>query len=222
MRLWSLTMFVAAACWAAAAVAAVDLKGYTLLPRHATDEQRASISVIVSNVKGLKKKTYCRPDGGFTVYGLEEGDYMIDVAIIGWTFPQYNLKVSSKYHDGVRVTPLNSRVPLEPTVILAPLSEANYFAKRKAIDIRSYLFSPYGLMMVFGLFALVVAPNMKVDPEEMAKMQEEMKDSPFSFLMGGPPQQPSGTTSTAAAVTAAGTSATMATASSSKRGGKRR
>lgn len=134
-------------CRTAALVGAVDLTGYTLLPRKATDEQRASISVIVTSLKGFSKRAYCLPNGGFTVYGLTEGEYMIDVAVIGWTFPQYNVQVSSKYHDGVRVTPVNSRVPLEPTVILAPLSEAQYFAKRKPIDVRSYLFSPYGLMM---------------------------------------------------------------------------
>lgn len=126
---------------------AVNLKGYTLLPRHATDEQRASISVIVSNTKGFHKRSYCRPDGAFVVHGLEAGEYMIDVAVIGWMFPQYNVKVGPQYHDGVRVTPLDSRVPLEPVVILAPLSEAQYFAKRKPFDFRSYLFSPYGLMM---------------------------------------------------------------------------
>jgi hypothetical protein len=42
---------------------------------------------------------------------------------------------------------------------------------------------------VFALFGLVVMPSMKVDPEEMAKLQEEMKDSPLSFLMGGAPAQ---------------------------------
>lgn len=234
---------------------AADLKGYTLLPRHATDEQRATISVLVSNVKGFTKRAYCQPDGAFTVYGLEEGEYMIDVAVIGWTFPQYNLLVDPKFHDGVRVRPLNSRVPLEPTVILAPMSEAQYFAKKKPIDIRSYLFSPMGLVMgaarilyhcvtqsfhgsllfpwnppskfkalyaVFSLFVLAVLPSMKVDPEEMAKVQEEMKDSPFSFLVGGQPQQPPSSTSGSAAITAAGTGATASTASVPKRGGKRR
>ena len=82
---------------------------------------------------------------------------MLEVAVIGWTFPQYNVKVSSKYHDGVRVTPQDSLVPLEPVVVLAPLSPAQYFAKRKPFDFRSYLFSPYGLMMgTLFLFCLTL------------------------------------------------------------------
>jgi hypothetical protein len=51
---------------------------------------------------------------------------------------------------------------------------------------------------VLAVFALVVAPSMKIDPAEMEKIQEEMKDSPFSFLMGGQPP----TTGTSAPVTA--------------------
>lgn len=37
---------------------------------------------------------------------------------------------------------------------------------------------------VVGLFMLVVGPGMKVDPEEMSEMREQMKDTPLSFLMG--------------------------------------
>lgn len=139
-----------------AVVSAVDLKGYTLLPRQATDEQRASISVLVFDRTGNVKRSYCLPDGAFTVRGLEEGQYMLEVAVIGWTFPQYNVKVSSKYHDGVRVTPQDSLVPLEPVVVLAPLSQAQYFAKRKPFDFRSYLFSPYGLMMGTLFFCMTL------------------------------------------------------------------
>lgn len=224
MRRCVLTLLAVVACWTASAVSAVDLKGYTLMPRHATDEQRASISVVVMDRKGNSKRAYCLPDGAFTVHGLEEGEYILEVAVIGWTFPPYNVKVSSQYHDGVRVTPLDSRVPLEPVVILAPLSEAQYFAKRKPIDIRSYLFSPYGLMMVFGLFIILVAPNMKVDPEEMAKMQEEMKDSPLSFMFGAQPQQvTSGTSGSAVTAAPAPAPATATTSTgTSKRSGKRR
>lgn len=75
---------------------------------------------------------------------------------------------------------------------------------------------------VFGLFIILVAPNMKVDPEEMAKMQEEMKDSPLSFLMGGQPPQGASST-TGSAVTAGATATTAVTSTgTSKRSGKRR
>ena len=42
------------------------------------------------------------------------------------------------------------------------------------------------------IIAVVILPMMKVDPEEMKKMQEEMKDSPFAGLLGGaaPASQP--------------------------------
>jgi hypothetical protein len=41
------------------------------------------------------------------------------------------------------------------------------------------------LRAVAGILIFVVGPSMKVDPEEMKQLREEMKDSPLSFLMGG-------------------------------------
>lgn len=96
---------------------------------------------------GKKQHIYCLPDGTFSIYNLEEGRYLLEVVVIGWEFPQYQLEVSNAFHDKTRVTPLGSRIPLEPEVILVPLGEAQYFPKKKPFKIMSLLMSPYGLMI---------------------------------------------------------------------------
>ena len=39
----------------------------------------------------------------------------------------------------------------------------------------AYLKTPYGLMLAFALFSVVIMPMLKVDPEEYKEMVEERK-----------------------------------------------
>ncbi|KIY99693.1 hypothetical protein MNEG_8272 [Monoraphidium neglectum] len=41
-----------------------------------------------------------------------------------------------------------------------------YYEPRKPLDIRGIVMSPYGLMIGFSVFIMVVMPMMKMDPEE--------------------------------------------------------
>lgn len=96
--------------------------------------------------QGHVQHIYCLPDGTFSIHDLEEGKYLLEVAVIGWDFPQYMLEVSHTFHDKARVIPLGSRIPLEPEVILVPLGETQTGPKKKPFNIMSLLISPYGLM----------------------------------------------------------------------------
>lgn len=105
------------------------------------------MAIIFHEHSGKTRHIYCLPDGTFSIYDLEEGRYLLEVALIGWEFPQYKLEVSNNFHDKTRVTPLGSRIPLEPEVILIPLGEAHYFPQKKPFNIMSLVLSPYGLMV---------------------------------------------------------------------------
>lgn len=63
---------------------------------------------------------------------------------------------------------------------LRPAMEAAYYEKRKPFDAWSFIKSPYGIMIVFSLFAIVVFPRLKMDPEDYKEMQDAMK------VQGGP------------------------------------
>jgi hypothetical protein len=70
---------------------------------------------------------------------------------------------------------------------------------------------------VVALFAIIAGPSMKIDPEEMKQLQQEMKDSPLSFLASGSASsskdapQPALATSSAKRTTSATLSATTST-----------
>lgn len=126
------------------------LTGRAYLPPQATAKQRADMAILFHEKPEEDGKTqyiYCLPDGTFSIYNLEEGRYLLEVVVIGWEFPQYMLEVSNSFHDKTRVTPLGSRIPLEPEVILVPLGPVQYYPKKKPFKIMSLIMSPYGLMI---------------------------------------------------------------------------
>lgn len=77
-----------------------------------------------------------------------------------------------------RACPLNSNPRaqvLPPSLTIPPLSRAVYYEQKPPFNLRSLLLSPYGIMGGLMLFALVVVPRLKVDPEEYAALLEEQK-----------------------------------------------
>ena len=55
------------------------------------------------------------------------------------------------------------------------LSRIAYFEPRQGFNFMAYLKTPYGLMLAFALFSVVIMPMLKVDPEEYKEMVEERK-----------------------------------------------
>jgi hypothetical protein len=123
------------------------LSGRAFLPSSVSQERHAALSILLTDGAGVMTRTYCNQNGDFSINGLEEGFYLMEVDILGYAFPQYKVEVNHNIHDAVRVTPLNSRVPIEPPVGLLPLGETQYYLKRKPVNIKGFLFSPYGIMI---------------------------------------------------------------------------
>jgi ER membrane protein complex subunit 7 len=68
---------------------------------------------------------------------------------------------------------------------IAPLTQMQYFEQKKPFSLWAWLKTPYGLMIGFMVFSLVVMPMLKVDPEEYAQMLEEKKKLTESFTGRG-------------------------------------
>jgi len=64
------------------------------------------------------------------------------------------------------------------------LSTVQYFEQRQGFNAMSFLKTPYGLMMAFMVFSLILMPMLKVDPEEYQEMMEE-KNKLTSAITGG-------------------------------------
>ena len=64
------------------------------------------------------------------------------------------------------------------------LSLVQYFEQRQGFNIMSWIKTPYGMMLAFMVFSLVIMPMLKVDPEEYKEMVEE-KNKLTSAITGG-------------------------------------
>lgn len=58
---------------------------------------------------------------------------------------------------------------------IGPVSSIAYYEKRQGFNILSWLKTPYGMLLGFMVFALLIMPLLKVDQEEYRQMQEERR-----------------------------------------------
>eukprot|EP00798_Chlamydomonas_sp_ICE-L_P009918 gene9918-7787_t len=132
--------------------------------------------VVLHTSEGEEKRAFCDSDGSFEFSGVTPGSHMAQAHLIGHYFPEVRLDVSPKA-GLVRASflPPNDKqlgtLNASP-LVLHSLGELQYFEKRKPIDIVSILKSPYGIMIAISLFAIIIFPKMKVDPEEYKEFQQ--------------------------------------------------
>jgi len=159
---------------AAAATQVID--GRILWPEEVTSA--AKMKLILNLEGGRKIYGWPKADGAFSLTNVPEGTHLLDVVASGLVYPQVRLEVNGAYPGGALVTLAENRGKvLPPPLLIKPTSLAQYFEKRAPFDLVSLIKTPYGLMIAFGIFAVVVLPRLKVDPEEL----KEAKES----LMGG-------------------------------------
>lgn len=160
-----------------AAASTQTIDGRILWPEEVTSA--AKIKLILNLEGGRKLYGWPKADGAFSLTNVPEGTHLLDVVASGLVYPQVRLEVDGTYPGGALVTFAENRGKvLPPPLVLKPTSLAQYFEKRAPFDLVSFIKTPYGLMAAFGIFAVVVLPRLKVDPEEL----KEAKES----LMGGP------------------------------------
>lgn len=176
--------------FASAAVPRVS-EGYTIQGRVRAS---GSIPFKTSNVKVVlnagQKVAFIRPDGYFAFYGVPAGTHLIEVVALGYFFSPVRVDVSARLHGQVQATLTENRRSLSEPLILEPLREEYYFEKREPFSLIGLLKSPMGLMMGFMIVAVFLLPKLmeNIDPEEMKRVQEEMRNQPApsltNFLQG--------------------------------------
>ncbi|EFJ36683.1 hypothetical protein SELMODRAFT_77297, partial [Selaginella moellendorffii] len=132
----------------------------------------ASVKLLLN---GGEKITFPLKNGYFAFQGIPAGTHLIEVSAPGFFFSPLRVDVSARLHGQVRAS--RSR-PEE------------FSPKREPFSVLGLLKSPMGLMVAFMLIAVVVLPKLmdNIDPEEMKKIQEEMRNRPspsFSNLLQG-------------------------------------
>lgn len=87
---------------------------------------------------------------------------------------QYRLDVGDHPSGALfSIAPEPERIMLPP-IVLKPMVIAEYYEKREPFSLMGFVKTPYGLMIVFAVFAMVVLPRLKVDPEELREARESL------------------------------------------------
>ncbi|CAM6083342.1 unnamed protein product [Calypogeia fissa] len=140
---------------------------------------------------GGQKVTYVRPDGYFAFPSVKAGTHLLEVSALGYYFSPVRVDVSARLHGQVRALAVETRRYYADALVLEPLKEDVYYEKREPFSAMSLLKSPMGLMVGFMVVALFLLPKLmdSIDPEEMKRVQEEMRNQPTpsftSLLQGG-------------------------------------
>lgn len=154
------------------AVCGVDVGGVVSVPEFLA---APTMSIILDG----EPRVLTRHDGSFVLHDVEEGTHSLEVGTTGWTFPLYSLTVtpsgtvSATFHYRKRQREIKHPLKLEP------FAKPSYFEPRKSISIASMFMNPMVLMMlVMGGMAYAL-PKLQenMDPEELKKMQADMKKS---------------------------------------------
>ncbi|AES73597.1 putative carbohydrate-binding-like, carboxypeptidase, regulatory domain-containing protein [Medicago truncatula] len=158
--------------------------GYTIygrvkIPSFGTKE--FSLPAKVSNVKvilnGGQRVSFLRPDGYFSFHNVPAGTHLIEVAAKGYFFSPVRVDVSARNPGKIQAALTENRRGLSEFV-LEPLKEEQYYEIREPFSIMSIVKSPMGLMMGFMLIVVFLMPKLmeNMDPEEMKRAQEEMRN----------------------------------------------
>eukprot|EP00250_Pteridium_aquilinum_P034748 c8042_g1_i1 orf=390-1040(-) len=171
------------------AIAASGLGGYTIDGRVRLEGLSGNgMPVKASNVKislnAGQKVAYIRPDGYFAFHGVPAGTHLLEVIAPGYFFSPVRVDVSARLNGQLQATLTETRRIISEPLVLEPLREEIYFEKREPLSLMGLLKSPMGLMVGFMAVAVFVLPKLmeNIDPEEMKRMQEEMRNQPAPSL----------------------------------------
>ncbi|XP_004501353.2 ER membrane protein complex subunit 7 homolog [Cicer arietinum] len=159
-------------------------EGYTIYGRvkiPSFGNREFSLPAKVSNVKvilnGGQRVSFVRPDGYFSFHNVPAGTHLIEVAAIGYFFSPVRVDVSARNPGKIQAALTENRRGLSEFV-LEPLKGEQYYEIREPFSIMSIVKSPMGLMMGFMLIVVFLMPKLmeNMDPEEMKRAQEEMRN----------------------------------------------
>ncbi|CAK9225167.1 unnamed protein product [Sphagnum jensenii] len=146
----------------------------------------SNIKVVIN---GGQKLSFVRSDGSFAFQGVPAGTHLLEVVALGYFFSPVRVDVSSRLQGQVRASLVETGRSLPDSLVLEPLREEYYYEKREPFSAMGLLKSPMGLMIGFMVVCVFLLPKLmdQIDPEEMKRVQEEMrnKPSPLSNLLQG-------------------------------------
>lgn len=135
----------------------------------------SKIKLVLSVNGGSQLQAFPTIDGSFTFPSVPAGTHMLDVISVDLLFPQVRLDVDGSTGKVSGAYANNPMQGLPSPLVLRPLAKADYYEKHPPFNLQGIIMSPYGLMIGFAIFAIVVMPMLKVDPNEYKELMGDKK-----------------------------------------------
>jgi hypothetical protein len=123
----------------------------------------AAIEVVLTTDRGARSRTFAAKDGAFVLRGVPPGGHTVAPLHPKLVFPEVRIDVG---RDGglkrAALTFNGAQIPVSPAFVIPAAGVAQYYEVRRAFDLVGFLKTPYGLMLAFSVFAIVVMPMLKV------------------------------------------------------------
>ncbi|GBG00317.1 hypothetical protein Rsub_13025 [Raphidocelis subcapitata] len=132
------------------------------------------IEVVLTTSGGEQVRTFAARDGAFALAGVPAGRHVVSAYNSRFVFPEVHVDVTASGVQAAALVFNGAPIPASPLVI-RPAGVAQYYEARKAVDVVGFIKTPYGLMIAFSVFAMVVMPMMKVDPEEYREAMSSLR-----------------------------------------------
>ncbi|KAF8110898.1 hypothetical protein N665_0078s0088 [Sinapis alba] len=153
------------------------ITGRVRIPASTAIGHAAKFSNIKVVLNGGQHITFLRPDGYFTFHKVTAGTHLIEVYALGYFFSPVRVDVSARHHGKVQATLTETRRSLTE-LVLEPLRADQYYEMREPFNVMAILKSPMGLMVGFMVVVVFLMPKLmeNIDPEEMKRTQEELRN----------------------------------------------
>ena len=126
--------------------------------------------------------TYSRKDGSFVIYDVGPGIHQLDIDSKSYHFPQVKIQILQDSMDLPKCLeyayPGAPKRALKYPLVINPKGTYQYFEAKRGFSIFGLLRNPMVMMMLFSVGLMVAMPYMMegLDPEEKARMKEQMKN----------------------------------------------
>eukprot|EP00536_Pseudo-nitzschia_multiseries_P008167 jgi/Psemu1/319318/estExt_fgenesh1_pm.C_2030013 len=126
--------------------------------------------------------TYSRRDGSFVIYDVGPGIHQLDIDSKTYHFPQVKIQLLEESMDAPKCLeyafPGAAKRALKYPLVIHPKGSYQYFETKRGFSIFGLLRNPMVIMMLFSVGLMVAMPKMMegLDPEEKARMKEQMKN----------------------------------------------
>lgn len=115
--------------------------------------------------------------GSFRFDDVMDGVYVLNVEATPFVFSAVKVTVDRGALKEALASDMGDAplpLDLDEGIRMVPLGRHSFFEQRGKFSLWAFVKTPYGAMIFFALFSLVVMPYLKVDPEEYRQMKRDI------------------------------------------------